>query len=451
MKPFSLFCKLSILIFTVAEITKDEIKSLPGWDGALPSRQFSGYLDIGVSKHMHYWLVECENDPKTAPTVLWLNGGPGCSSLDGLVYEHGPFRINATDPSKLIRFNYTWAKLANMVYLEAPAGVGFSYSGNHTDYNTNDDLTAMDNVAAMNAFFKAWPEWKGNDFFITGESYAGVYVPTLAEGILWSEGNGTWMGAKLKGIAVGNGCTGNQIGVCGGQRDQFETEYLLATAFINTTLKTQIRQTCNWDKISRECESLMQTMHKTVGHVNLYNVYGECIRGSEAQQYGALYNKAPWSKRFPQVDGPDACIDSILGSAWMNQPSVIKATHVVKQPFPWSTCGNQIHYRSTRPNLPRDTYPFLVNNIKVTIYNGDWDACVPYTDNEAWTEGMGFPIKHAWHPWTYNGQQVGGYATVYAANDFTFTTIRGGRHEIPETAPLRAFELFRRVITLEGF
>lgn len=135
----------------------------------------------------------------------------------------------------------------------------------------------------------------------------------------------------------------------------------------------------------------------------------------------------------------------------MNQPAVLEAAHLVKQPFEWSTCGNQIQYKSTRPNLPRDTYPFLIKNMKVTIYNGDWDAAVPYTDNEAWTEGMGYAVKSPWHPWTYNGNQVGGYATVYDANDFSFITVRGGRHEVPETAPAQALEMLRRIITGEGF
>merc|ERR1711945_42924 len=64
----------------------DRIINLPGWDGELPSKQYSGYLDISNTKHYHYWFIECETDPENAPTVLWLNGGPGCSSLDGLVY-----------------------------------------------------------------------------------------------------------------------------------------------------------------------------------------------------------------------------------------------------------------------------------------------------------------------------------------------------------------------------
>ena len=99
--------------------------------------------------------------------------------------------------------------------------------------------------------------------------------------------------------------------------------------------------------------------------------------------------------------------------------------------------------------------PALVKNFRVVIYNGDWDSCVPYTDAEAWTEGMGYPIADAWHPWMYNltfegetTSQVGGYATRYAANDFTFITVRGGRHEVPETAPDKAFAMLQGI--LEG-
>lgn len=91
--------------------------------------------------------------------------------------------------------------------------------------------------------------------------------------------------------------------------------------------------------------------------------------------------------------------------------------------------------------MPRDTYPRLIANFPVTIYNGDWDSCVPYTDNYAWTLGMNYPVKSSWHPWQYaettEGQtsmQVGGYAIVYQATNLkyplTFTTVRGGRHEV---------------------
>lgn len=147
-----------------------------------------------------------------------------------------------------------------------------------------------------------------------------------------------------------------------------------------------------------------------MGHVNLYNVYGECISGSSH----ASTHKIPFANNFlgnVRVGGPDACIDSIAGSAYFNQPQVMAAIHVKQPPFRWSTCGNQIEYRSTRRNLPRDTYPELVRRMRVVIYNGDWDACVPYTDGESWTAGMGYSESAPWHPWLYkNGTQVAGYA-----------------------------------------
>ena len=122
----------------------DKIASLPLWDNELPSDQFSGYLDIPNStKHLHYWLIESENDPANDPVVLWLNGGPGCSSLDGLIYEHGPFRLETDAKSGKLafnRFDYSWNKKANVVYLEAPVGVGFSYSDKgKEDYEKCDD------------------------------------------------------------------------------------------------------------------------------------------------------------------------------------------------------------------------------------------------------------------------------------------------------------------------
>jgi carboxypeptidase C (cathepsin A) len=70
-----------LLSSAFAEPSADEVTSLPGWDGALPSRQFSGYLTVNTTKHMHYWMVESENDPSTDPVVLWLNGGPGSLSF----------------------------------------------------------------------------------------------------------------------------------------------------------------------------------------------------------------------------------------------------------------------------------------------------------------------------------------------------------------------------------
>ena len=167
---------------------RDEVKSLPGWDGPLPSRHFSGYLQASPTKRLHYYLVQSEGDWNKDPVVLWFNGGPGCSSLDGFLYEHGPFRVQYDGKAAtLARFDYAWSKLATMVYIEAPCGVGFSYStaaSKERDYNATDDTAALDNLAAVESLFVKFPKLKSRDLYITGESYAGIYVPTLAEAIV---------------------------------------------------------------------------------------------------------------------------------------------------------------------------------------------------------------------------------------------------------------------------
>lgn len=92
--------------FALGAYEPDRITSLPGWNGNLPSPQYSGYLNVSTT-HLHYWLVESENDPLHDPTVIWFNGGPGCSSMDGFVYEQGPFEISH-DGSTLTLRPYRW-------------------------------------------------------------------------------------------------------------------------------------------------------------------------------------------------------------------------------------------------------------------------------------------------------------------------------------------------------
>ena len=155
--------------------------------------------------------------------------------------------------------------------------------------------------------------------------------------------------------------------------------------------------------------------------------------------------------------GTTACVNTYEASAYLNRPDVREALHVeaarVKN---WMVCGSAEgwQYTSTRPNLPRDTYPKL-KHLDVLIYNGDWDACVPYTDNEAWTLSMGYPITKPWHPWEYKDgpyNQIGGYAIEFdVPGRFVFTTVRGGRHEVPETAPDRAFEMLKRFLNGKKF
>ncbi|ELT98396.1 hypothetical protein CAPTEDRAFT_196707 [Capitella teleta] len=182
---------------------EDEVTHLPHLIGDQPEfKHYAGYLDAGDGKQFFYWFVESERDPANDPMVLWLNGGPGCSSLTGFLVEQGPWRATP-DGENLVWFEDRWNKIANIIFMESPQCVGFSYSEDG-ECVSSDDQTAADNHAALIDFFNHWPEYADNDFFVTGESYAGVYVPTLSV-LLMNDPQ-----FNFKGMAVGNGVTNRQ-------------------------------------------------------------------------------------------------------------------------------------------------------------------------------------------------------------------------------------------------
>eukprot|EP00301_Raphidiophrys_heterophryoidea_P022014 c6270_g1_i1.p1 GENE.c6270_g1_i1~~c6270_g1_i1.p1 ORF type:complete len:491 (+),score=115.68 c6270_g1_i1:1-1473(+) len=446
----------------------DFVPAIPGYDDVMPSRMFSGYLNVSDSKFLHYVYVESENNPATDPVVLWLNGGPGCSSLDGFFYEHGPYMFDPNDFTKLRLRPTRWTSLANVLYLEAPVGVGFSYSTNpDSDYLCDDDTTAQDNLHALEVFFARFPAVANNPFFITGESYAGIYVPTLAEAVMRATDAGTYHGAPLLGIGVGNGCSGSTIGICGfsTQGTYYEMKYLMGHAFLSDDLKQQINDACDWESakhngpLSDACQTLLSTASDVIGNINIYNVFGDCITGPlEVSQGVTVHSRVPRTSHIIKYKGPNECIDSRGASSYFNQSEVVTAFHVRPLGYTFNLCGTPSGwtYNSTRPNLPRDTYPSLIKRFRVLIFNGDWDACVPFTDNEAWTENMGLTPQEPWHAWSYTSasgatNQVGGYAVKYQVPDsqagwFRFITVRGGRHEVPESAPDKALEMLNRLL-----
>lgn len=180
-----LFAALSLLVVLVlatlahAAPPNAKVTQLPGVPAPPSFDMYAGYVtvDATAGRNLFYWLVEAQTAPHTAPLVLWMNGGPGCSSLFGFLTEHGPYRVN--DDGKTLSANaYSWNRAANMLYLEAPAGVGFSYAldGNYT---TGDDDVAANNYRFLLGFFEQYPEYQGRPFYIAGESYAGHYVPQV--------------------------------------------------------------------------------------------------------------------------------------------------------------------------------------------------------------------------------------------------------------------------------
>jgi carboxypeptidase C (cathepsin A) len=148
--------------------------------------------------------------------VIWFNGGPGCSSMEGAFSESGLYHIQEfTNPPTLMQNPFSWANFSNNLFIESPAAVGYSYCTTRAGCSHTDTSTAQDNLQALLSFFTSYPELSGRDFYITGESYAGIYIPTLAYAIYQNNIKNPSQAIALRGIMVGNGCIGNAAGHCG--------------------------------------------------------------------------------------------------------------------------------------------------------------------------------------------------------------------------------------------
>jgi serine carboxypeptidase-like clade 1 len=477
----------------------DEVQSLPGWEGPLPSRHFSGFLEVRPSYHLHYVFVESSGpDPTAAPVVLWLNGGPGASSFGyGYLTELGPFYAvggnasSTTSSLPELRANpAAWTTVANVIFLETPSNVGFSFcgataaksepcrggtegdSGGPIPFQASawtDTSTAKLNYAALQAWYAKFPEYANNPFWIWGESYAGIYVPMLAELILNASashpaaelGRGGQVAVPLRGIGVGNGCLGNEVGRCSAQGTRIEMSFLFGHGAISQPTYAALQAECpDFTRPNTMCERWLETASAEAGHYYGYNLYDDCgpddqateehskaeesgphahrtWRGHQAYKLGAAQRRTVGGSSGSHQPPPDAtrfgypCGKQNGAVRWLNNPTVRSALHVPPEEFyGYKFFLDQIappfNYTSDVASLV-PTYRRLIPRIKVLIYNGDIDPCVPYNGNEEWTRGLGLHEVEPWHAWHSDpgtGSQIAGYQTVYEHN-FTFATVKG--------------------------
>ncbi len=184
-----------------------EAGKLPGLATQLDFKQYAGYLPVNkqFDDNLFFWLFESQDSPSTDPLVIWLSGGPGCSSIAAMFEENGPYKLHREGHEITLSDNpYSWNARANIIYLDQPVGTGMSYSGTNTfaanQWEVNEQFYEF-----LRQFYAVFPEYEGRPLFITGESYAGHMIPGIADYILKQEGRPGSVHVNLAGLAVGNG------------------------------------------------------------------------------------------------------------------------------------------------------------------------------------------------------------------------------------------------------
>jgi len=432
-------------------VLKDEITELPGLPSGFTPKMFSGYINInGGSRAIFYWFIESENNPTTDPVVMWTNGGPGCSGLDGLLTEMGPFKPTAnTANGSLVMNEYRWNKIANMIFIEQPAGVGFSWTKDTLDYG--DSLAASDNADFIEGWLASFSNFKSNDFYIASESYGGHYMPTLTKE-LYERGTVK----TFKGMIVGNPLTWmpyrnfGQFAVAAGRNMYPMPEW-----------EEYEKYKCEDNDSSYECYKLERLFDGYTDGTDPYALdfpvcTDESTRAGREQRYwmARAIHRANSRKRqkmglkenfgayFP--DDYEPCIENYM--YWYLQRSdVRKALHITADSSStWEMCSGYINeaWNRTDFNAPMmPIYEYLVKNsgLKIMIYSGDDDSACATFGTQKFIWSMGWPIKSPWASWHVNGQ-VAGYVTKFEG--FTFLTVHGAGHMVPATRPEFAYAVF---------
>ncbi|RXH86989.1 hypothetical protein DVH24_028489 [Malus domestica] len=492
------------------------VSQIPGFSGTLPSKHYAGYVTVDQShgRNLFYYFVESEGKPAEDPVVLWLNGGPGCSSFDGFVYEHGPFNFEkAKTKGSLPQLHlnpYSWSKVSNIIYLDSPAGVGFSYSKNETDYETGDLKTASDSHAFLLKWFELYPEFLSNPFFIAGESYAGVYVPTLSSEVVKggapdvSTGidagvtpvlnfkvficigspfvnlNHFWLQTSndciTQGYLVGNGVTD----------DKFDGNALVPFAhgmgLISDDLYEEVNTACGGNYIypvNDNCESKLKKVDKNIEDLNIYDILEPCYHSTDSSKNRKVTKSGlPSSfRRLGETERPLAVRKRMFGRAWPLRAPVrdgIVPTWPELMDSESVPCINDevatewLNNETVRKAIHAETdFSWELCTSRIEFYH-DSGSMIKYHKNLT-AKGYRALIYSGDHDmcvpftgseaWTRSlGYKIvdewrpwtsNGQVAGYTQgyeNNLTFLTVKGSGHTVPEYKPREAFDLFSRFL-----
>ncbi|CAG9333705.1 unnamed protein product [Blepharisma stoltei] len=422
----------------------DLVKNQPGLPEPANFDTYSGYLDIPNSngKSLHYVLVESQSNPATDPLVLWLNGGPGCSSLDGFIYEHGPF-VFPDSGTTLFKNQYSWNTNASVIYLESPAGVGFSILGDISNNSTDDEITAHDSLQAILQFFQKFPEYRYHDFYITGESYAGIYVPTLAYNVLMYNSYSHHNSINLKGIAVGNGACDWNVDTTPAYMKMVWNHALIGYDWYNKL----VNDCDNFNEWTSEaCQNDTNYIQNVLlNNVNIYDIYGECIYHGNEQAYEDNQRRLRFLKDLNTgLEVIPPCCAWEGAYQYFRSTAFKTAFNIPPEAQVWEFCAN-LDYSSDYLHGSYYTYPFLIRaGLRILIYSGDVDGAVSFIGTREWINNLQLDVKTPYSSW-YVDEQVAGYFIEYEG--LTFVTVKGAGHMVPQWKRPQAWHMINSFLS----
>ncbi|KAJ1847218.1 hypothetical protein LPJ73_004309 [Coemansia sp. RSA 2703] len=416
--------------------------------------QYSGYLDTDEDRHFFFWFFEARNVKRDdAPIILWMNGGPGCSSFTGLLMELGPCRVDkggkTASPHK-----YGWNDKAHVIFLDQPLNVGYSYGKDV--FNSME--AGKDVYNFLQLFYHSFPEYAKSELHVFGESYGGHYVPATAKAIheaniehsakvssgMLANGEGEKRVLPLTSIGIGNGLTDPLI----------QYKYYSQMACNSTYAPVLKKEECDaMDSSYPTCARLINACYKWKNALACYPAEMYC------NQMLITYQRSganPYDVRIP-CEGGNLCYPIMADiDAYLNTPEVQQelGSDVTK----FESCSQKVYTGFTLSGDWMKPYvyeipPLLEAGIRVLVYAGDADFICNWYGNKAWSEALewsgaeGFNSERD-HEWKLGGKAVG---EARSFKNFSFVRVFGAGHMAPYDQPVSSLDMINRWIADKSF
>ncbi|KAL9676892.1 hypothetical protein QQ045_005113 [Rhodiola kirilowii] len=391
---------------------------------------YAGYYNIAHSRaaKMFYFFFQSRSNTKD-PVVIWLTGGPGCSSELAVFYENGPFTI--TKNLTLAWNEYGWDKVSNLLYVDQPIGTGFSYSSDKHDIRHNEEGVSNDLYDFLQAFFSEHPEFAENDFYITGESYAGHYIPAFAARVHRGNKAGEGIHINLKGFAIGNGLTDPEI-----QYPAY-TDFALDNGLIKKNEHDRI------NKILPVCATAIK-LCGTDGTISCLASYFVC--NTVFSSIMALTGNINYYDIRKKCEGK-LCYDFSDMEKFLNQKPVREALGVGEIEF--VSCSPTVYQAMLvdwMRNLEVGIPTLLEDGVKLLVYAGEYDLICNWLGNSRWVHAMEWSgqqsfVKSPEIPFEVDGSEAG---ILKTQGPLSFLKVHDAGHMVPMDQPKAALEMLKR-------
>ncbi|KAK7362564.1 hypothetical protein VNO77_04680 [Canavalia gladiata] len=428
-KTLAFFCFCIFQIQCTFSVSASE-SNHPFPKQALPTK--SGYLPISSTSTsaIFYTFYEAQNSTSPlsqTPLLIWLQGGPGCSSMIGNFYELGPWRV--TESLTLQPNPGPWNRIFGLLFLDSPIGTGFSLASTRQEIPTDQNTVAKHLFAAITRFVQIDPLFKHRPIYITGESYAGKYVPAIGYYILQKNAQlEVSERVNLAGVAIGDGLTDPITQVTTHALNAYYVGLLnerqkneLEKAQLEAVRLTQMR---NWSIATDARNTVLELLQNMTGLATLYD----------------YTRKAPYQ---------DDLVEKFLNIA------EVKKALGVNESFVYELCSDVVGAVLHADVMKSVKYMVeqLVRRSRVLLYQGQYDLRDGVVQVEVWVKTMKWEgivefLNAERKIWKVNGEFAG---YVQKWKSLTNVVVLGAGHLLPTDQAVNSQAMIEDWVLERGF